>query len=221
MASLGPRAISKPIPRWVIALGIFWGLASVVGLFFVGRKIVGTLRREQEMNLHEIGPEERALFFSNEELVQSGLWHATKKVPRDPSIHLQSSASMLATWQGVEGNDLIVQVISVRAGPTWISEPMLHQTARFIFSKHHMEEKTDPPIGPDHYPSYRYCKEEKCETRLVIGTLDQSGIYVSASGRGVLTAPDPDKLAAVMKTDLLRVVEYGKRHTLFQLDAGD
>jgi hypothetical protein len=221
MASRGPRAISKPIPRWVIALGIFWGLASVVGLFFVGRKIVGTLRREQEMNLHEIGPEERALFFSNEELVQSGLWHATKKVPRDPSISLQSTASMLATYQGVEGNDVIVQVVSVRAGPTWISEPMLHQTARFIFSKHGMEEKTDPPIGPDHYPSYRYCKEEKCETRLVIGTLDQSGIYVSASGRGVLTAPDPDKLAAVMKTDLLRVVEYGKRHTLFQLDAGD
>jgi hypothetical protein len=221
MASRGPRAISKPIPRWVIALGIFWGLASVVGLFFVGRKIVGTLRREQEMNLHEIGPEERALFFSNEELVQSGLWHATKKVPRDPSISLQSTASMLATYQGVEGNDVIVQVVSVRAGPTWISEPMLHQTARFIFSKHGMEEKTDPPIGPDHYPSYRYCKEEKCETRVVIGTLDQSGIYLSASGRGVLTAPDPDKLAAVMKTDLLRVVEYGKRHTLIQLDAGD
>jgi hypothetical protein len=221
MASRGPRAISKPIPRWVIALGIFWGLASVVGLFFVGRKIVGTLRREQEMNLHEIGPEERALFFSNEELVQSGLWHATKKVPRDPSISLQSTASMLATYQGVEGNDVIVQVVSVRAGPTWISEPMLHQTARFIFSKHGMEEKTDPPIGPDHYPSYRYCKEEKCETRVVIGTLDQSGIYLSASGRGVLTAPDPDKLAAVMKTDLLRVVEYGQRHTLIQLDAGD
>ena len=221
MASRGPRAINKPLPRWVIALGVVWGLASVVGLFFVGSKLVGTMRREQEMHLREIGPEERALFFTAEELVQSGLWHATTKVPREPVIKIQTSSTMMATYHGVEGNDAVVQVISVRAGPSWISEPMLHQTARFIFSKHGMEEKTDPPIGPDHYPSYRYCKEENCETRVVIGALDQSGIYLSASGHGVLTAPDPDRLSAMVKADLLRVVEYGKRHTLFQPDAGD
>ncbi len=61
MSTFDQRPVSRSIPGWLIALGVAWGLASIVGLFVVGRKIIGTVRRQREVQVRGVGPDERAL----------------------------------------------------------------------------------------------------------------------------------------------------------------